>query len=229
LTGKPLERKKVPGGKEICEIQLLSMMEKIEKVTVDDIQIEKYMPAICRKLDHLNKEELIKLFVSIEFNRFLAFYKNAPDLNVTENSIRESDKNSAGERGKQKNRFKSSSAFGNINRSDRKRKDIHFSRFYINLGSRRNINALKLIALINSQTRIRNIEIGKIDIERNFSFFEADSRYASEIETSFKNLSYENIPVILNRSDAKRNNLLYEKDYRSGNKRVNRKHSSCKY
>ena len=224
LVGKPLERKQVPVGKEICEIQLLSMIDKIEKVKVDEVQIEKYMPAIYQKLDHLSKEELIKLFVSTEFNRFLAFYKNAPDLNVTDNSERDSERKSG--RGQDRNRYRdnSSSSSGQYDRPQKRRgRDVKFSKFYINLGSKSNINPLKLIALINNQTRIRNIEIGKIDIERNFSFFETDSKYTKEIESSFKNLSYENVPVVLNRSEKKELATAYDKPYRSPEKRIRRR------
>jgi len=223
LLGKSMGRKKVPDGREICEIQLLSMIDKLEKVAVDEVQIEKYMPAIYQKLDHLSKEELIKLFVSTEFNRFLSFYKNAPDLNITESSGKESGRNRGRERDANRYRDKSFSSFGNDNRSEkRRRKEVKFSRFYINLGSKSNINPLKLIALINNQTRIRNIEIGKIDIERNFSFFETDSRYTGEIESSFKNLSYENVPVVLTLSDNKKHTSLSKSDTRYREKRVNR-------
>jgi ATP-dependent RNA helicase DeaD len=204
LLGKTMERKQVPNGKEICEIQLLSMVDKIEKVAVDQAQIEKYMPAIYKKLDGFSREELIKLFVSAEFNRFLAFYKNAPDLNISAVQEREVYKERDGKRrsSREKNPF---SSVVNDERPEKRsrRNDINYSRFHINLGTKARINPMKLIALINSQTRVRNIEIGKIDIERNFSFFETDSRYAKEIESSFKDLSYENVKVVLSRSDRK--------------------------
>jgi len=228
LLGKSMERKRVPDGKEICEAQLLSMIDKIENVKVNESQIEKYMPAIYQKFDHLSKEELIKLFVSNEFNRFLTFYKNAPDLNVVNSVEKESGNNRGRDRKDRKDNGyndKSYSRSGKNNRPERGRKDVTFSRFHINLGSKRNINALKLIALINSQTRIRNIEIGKIDIERNFSFFETDSRYTKEIESSFKNLSYDNVPVVLNRSDMIRSDRPYEKNFRSANKGSKRNHN----
>ncbi len=236
LVGKPLERKKVPGGREICEIQLLSMIDKIEKIAVDESQIGKYMPAIYDKLDHLSKEDLIKLFVSAEFNRFLEFYKNAPDLNVNESSKKEAgrDHDNYRNRGRDKfrDKYRKTSEFPDKNEKSRSRRrmhDVEFSKFHINLGSKSNINPAKLIALINNQTRIRNIEIGKIDIERNFSFFETDSRYAKEIVSSFKNLSYENIQVVLSPSDKKEYGNSYNKSYRTGEKRRKRKTSGNKY
>jgi ATP-dependent RNA helicase DeaD len=81
-VGKPFERKKVPTGKEICEKQLFHLVEKVENVEVEEKQIAEFLPVIYNKLSWLDREELIKRFVSVEFNRFLAYYKGATDINV---------------------------------------------------------------------------------------------------------------------------------------------------
>jgi ATP-dependent RNA helicase DeaD len=73
----------VPTGKDICSKQLYSLIDKIEKVDVDEKQIGPFMPAIYEKLEWLSREELIKHFVSAEFNRFLTYYKHATDINVS--------------------------------------------------------------------------------------------------------------------------------------------------
>lgn len=78
---QPFERKMVPTGPEICEKQLFSLIDKMEKVEIDE-RIEQYLPAISEKLEWLSREELIKHFVSVEFNRFLDYYKDAGDLNI---------------------------------------------------------------------------------------------------------------------------------------------------
>ncbi len=85
-VGKPFERKKVPTGKEICERQLFHLVEKVENVEVEENQIAEFLPVIFNKLAWLDREELIKRFVSVEFNRFLAYYKNATDINVDHSS-----------------------------------------------------------------------------------------------------------------------------------------------
>ncbi len=85
-VGKPFERKKVPTGKEICERQLFHLVEKVENVEVEEKQIAEFLPVIFNKLAWLDREELIKRFVSVEFNRFLAYYKDATDINVDHNS-----------------------------------------------------------------------------------------------------------------------------------------------
>jgi ATP-dependent RNA helicase DeaD len=79
---KSFEKKMVPGGREICEKQLLNLVDKVENTVVDEVNIKKYLPSILEKLEWLEREELIKRFISVEFNRFLEYYKDAPDLNV---------------------------------------------------------------------------------------------------------------------------------------------------
>jgi len=81
-VGKTFERKRVPTGKEICEKQLFHLVEKVENVEVEEKQIMEFLPVIFNKLSWLDREELIKRFVSVEFNRFLAYYKDATDINV---------------------------------------------------------------------------------------------------------------------------------------------------
>src|SRR5687767_676934 len=81
-VGKTFDRKRVPTGKEICERQLFHLVEKVENVEVEEGQIAEFLPVIFNKLSWLDREELIKRFVSVEFNRFLAYYKNATDINV---------------------------------------------------------------------------------------------------------------------------------------------------
>ena len=149
----------VPNGKEICTKQLFYLIDRMEKVEVDDRQIDAFLPDIYRKLEWLDRNELIKKFVSMEFNRFLDYYKNAPDLNApVENKRSKKERNSSGQ----------------------------FARFFINLGRTDDLNPQTLIGMVNDFTGIRNIEIGEIEILKNFSFFEADSSYTNEILETFQ-------------------------------------------
>ena len=68
----------MPTGKQICEQQLIKLIDDIEKVKVNEEEIESFLPGIYRKLEWLSKEDLIKRVVSMEFNRFLEYYSNAP-------------------------------------------------------------------------------------------------------------------------------------------------------
>ncbi len=84
IIGKKFKQERVPSGKEICEKQLYNLIDRMEKVDVYNEEIENFMPTIYKKLEWLDREELIKRFVSIEFNYFLEYYKNTRDINADE-------------------------------------------------------------------------------------------------------------------------------------------------
>jgi ATP-dependent RNA helicase DeaD len=159
---KKFEYHPVPEGRAICEKQLFNIIDRMERVDVDDSQIDPYLNVICKKLEWLDKEQLIKQFVALEFNRFLSYYKNAPDLNVPK--VRE---------GKKDKKYRMN--------------QVEMTRFFLNQGKKDDLAPLDLIGMINDATGIRNIEIGKIDIFNSFSFFEADKNYTEKILYSFKN------------------------------------------
>ncbi|RLD50828.1 MAG: ATP-dependent helicase [Bacteroidetes bacterium] len=204
--GKKIVRKSIPGGKEICEKQLLNLIDKVEKIEIDEGLVEPFMDVIYKKLSWLSREELIKHFVSVEFNRFLSYYKDAPDLNINEDASEE-------RRGKK-------------GRSNRDKGD--FSRFFINLGSKKKVSPAKIIGLINDQTQMRDINIGKIDILDSFSFFEVESKFEEAVLTGFADCKYKGMNVTVELSKDKKssgkrptNNKNYSK--RNSNKRK-RKH-----
>ena len=197
MLKKELLLKKVPSGEEICEIQLLKLVDKVINTKVSP-QIEKYIPAINEKLSHLDKEELIKQFVSTEFNRFLAFYKNAGNLNV--------DPNNKSSRGRDNKRNDSRSSRKSSSSSKRNEGSNHaeegYSRFFINLGKQKGMQAQNLIGMINEFTKKRNIPVGKIDIFKNFSFFEIDSEFENTILSSFQGTEWNGERVSVEKSKA---------------------------
>ena len=172
MIKRDLTLMKVPNGEEICQIQLMKLVDKVVATEVNH-QIDNYLPSIQEKLAHLNKDELIKHFVSTEFNRFLSFYKNAPDLNVSGSNKRDrNDRNDRGDR-KGKGRNKRVERTGHA--------EAGHTRFFINLGQEKDLQAHNLIGLINEYTRNRNIPIGKIDIMGKFSFFEVPTDFETDI------------------------------------------------
>jgi ATP-dependent RNA helicase DeaD len=159
LVGKKFKQESLPSGKQICEKRLYSLMDKIEKVEVNEDEIEPFMPAINEKLAWLDRDELLKRFVTVEFQRFLEYYKNAKDINISS------------DRSEYKGLTKSAKGF---------------SRFFINLGIKHRLRVPEIIGLINDETGTKDIEIGKIEILRNFSFFEVDKEFEQLILDSFK-------------------------------------------
>ncbi len=89
--GKEFAQAKIPTGQQVCEKQLFHLINTVENVEVNDAEIEGFLPIVYKKLDWLSTEDLIKRFVSVEFNRFLDYYRNSVDLNVDES--REGNKN----------------------------------------------------------------------------------------------------------------------------------------
>ncbi|MFH2094085.1 MAG: DEAD/DEAH box helicase [Bacteroidota bacterium] len=160
--GIRFSREPVPTGNDICHKQLYSLIDKIEKVEVDDQQIGPFMPDIYKKLEWLDREDLIKHFVSAEFNRFLSYYKNSRDINIPEPRKEEW-------MGKKENR----------KREDRK--NVNYSRLFINAGSKNNLNPARLIGLVNEGLDSGDAAIGKIEIMKTFSFFEIDSRKETQL------------------------------------------------
>tara|TARA_B100002003_G_scaffold215138_1_gene213792 strand:- start:613 stop:2433 length:1821 start_codon:yes stop_codon:yes gene_type:complete len=213
MLRKDLTQKQVPNGKEICAIQLLTLIDKVVKTDVNE-QIEKYIPIIEEKLAHLDKEELLKHFVSAEFNRFLSFYKNAPDLNISTNS--KSERGRKKERGKRDKKDKKGGRTGHAEEG--------YSRFFINLGKLQNLETHNLIGLINEYTRQRNIPIGKIDILRKFSFFEVDSNHEQDVLAGLANANWNGNKVSVELSKPP----SFGSDFRKSSKGSGRKRFDAK-
>ncbi|NPA37607.1 MAG: DEAD/DEAH box helicase [Chlorobi bacterium] len=151
LLKKPIERKLVPTAEEITQKQLFHFIDKMENVDISEDTISQFLPAIYSKLAWLDREELIKRFVTLEFQRFADYYKNAPDINI----------------------YKEEEAYS--------KKRNQFSRLFINAGKEDKLTSRDIIDLVNKKVRARGIEIGKIEILKTFSFFEVDSDYERDV------------------------------------------------
>ncbi len=179
--GKKFEKMPVPSGEEICRKQLFNLINRMEKVKVDEKQIAPFMETVNEKLEWLSKEEIIKHFVSLEFNRFLAYYKNAPDLNEKADNKRENRMTNDRKTKREKQ--------GDRNRNDhfKKKGNNHYTRFFINLGKKDGVMPQNIIGIINDSTHDRDISIGDIEIKDKFSFFEIDEKYTLKVLDSFQN------------------------------------------
>ncbi|MDR1055904.1 MAG: DEAD/DEAH box helicase [Prevotellaceae bacterium] len=185
---KKFEDQKVPTGREICEKQLFNLINKMEKVEIDDSQIDSYLPQIYRKLEWLDKEDIIKRFVSLEFNRFLNYYRDAEDISTPQAEEKK-------EKGRRENRERGGNE--RKSRSEKKRSGKNpraaekgYTRMFINIGKTDGLYPNTLIELINKSSQGKNINIGKIDLMKNFSFFEIDSLYATSLIKELKNVYY---------------------------------------
>ena len=158
VIAKKFEMGTMPTGKQICEKQLIKVIDDLEKVKVNEEEIADFMPEIYRKLDWLSKEDLIKRMVSLEFNRFLEYYRDREEIETV--GTAESEKK--GKKGEKTAKTRSS-----------RKAEPGFARLFISLGKKDNFFVADLIGLINKHTRGR-IELGRIDLMQKFSFFEVE-------------------------------------------------------
>ena len=172
----------IPEASEICGIQLNKLISKVKEIEVKENDIAPFLPAIMADFEELSKEEVIKKFISAEFNRFIEYYDRAGDLNV---SGGKGDREDRGDRGRDRNdRFDRKDRFERSDRgergdrgdrSDRAPRDMgNRTRFFVSLGKRDGLNPGGLLRVICDATGIKSASVGRIDVMPNFSFFEAD-------------------------------------------------------
>jgi ATP-dependent RNA helicase DeaD len=191
MLNKKMELKPVPTGRDICEKQLFNLVDKVENVEVNTTNIEDYLQVIYKKLEWLDRESLIKHFVSVEFNRFLAAYENAPDLNVdtTKTSDRNGEGKMRGKRSERETKWDRETGFGGKNNFGRRR-DVTFSRMFMNIGKSDRMDKRTIINMINETMPGKSVEIGEIEVLRNFSFFEIDRRFEFDVQKAFKQVEF---------------------------------------
>ena len=172
MLKRKFEQLQIPNGLEVCKKQLFYQIDKMQNVEVNEEQIEPYMAQIMNQLEYLSKEELLKRFVSLEFNRFLDYYKNASDLNIPEHSSRERDGRSDRD--------------GN-ERGNRQSKSGERVRLKINLGTKEGMSPRRILGIINDVTDDKTINIGGIEITNKFTFFDVFEDQKDKVLNSFKN------------------------------------------
>lgn len=169
IINKKFEIGKIPSGDAICEKQLLNFVDRLEKVKVNEDEIGRLLPAVYRKLDWLEKEDIIKRAVSLEFNRLIDYYHDAEEIESPSERYSKEEK-------------------GYPRRKDRERQggsgsrqaEKGYSRLFINIGRTDNVNPATLMGLVNDYVPGK-VSIGRIDVMQNFSFFEVPERDANKV------------------------------------------------
>jgi ATP-dependent RNA helicase DeaD len=171
MVKKPFKAIPIPTGTEICGKQLFHWLKKLENVSTDHQEIEKFLPEIKEKLAGLDREELLKRVVSLQFDRFLDDYRNGEDI-IDPVSDRENSFERSGRRGK------------------REEYPGNYTRLFINLGKSDGFYPEQLIELVNTNTKGKKVPIGKIDLLKTFSFFEVESSYADDLIGALSNATF---------------------------------------
>ena len=175
----------IPEPKEICEAQLLKLVNKVIATEVKEDDIAEFLPPVMAEFENLTKEEVVKRFISAEFNRFLDYYERAGDLNAKAGRDRDAGRDS--ERGNRRDRN---------DRGDRReraprKEDANKTRFFVNLGQRDGLNPGGLLRVVCDSTGLQSSNVGKIDILASYSFFEADNDLADKIIKEVNGTEYE--------------------------------------
>jgi ATP-dependent RNA helicase DeaD len=209
---RKFEQKMVPTGKGICEKQLLNLVDKMQKIEVDHKEIDKFLPAVSEKLEWLSREELIKHFVSLEFNRLLDYYKDAKDLNAPDEERRprsrperESSSRKEGRRGAERLQRKENPRDAEERpprKEGRRGAEAGYSRFQINLGYKDSLTPRDLIGLINRCSHNRHMDIGKIELMNSSSWFEVDQKYTTDVLAGFAGIEYNKRNVLVEMDDG---------------------------
>ena len=181
VMNKKFEQGVMPSGDDICEKQLLSLVDRIEKVKVNESEIARLLPDVYRKLDWLEKEDIIKRVVSLEFNRLIDYYRDADEIEApsdSRGSSRDRD-----DRGRDRDRDRGDSRRS----SDRGSRGAEkgYARLFINMGRTDNVNPATLMGLVNDFVPGK-VNIGRIDLLPNFSFFEVPEGDADRVISGLK-------------------------------------------
>ncbi|MCM1502837.1 MAG: DEAD/DEAH box helicase [Bacteroidales bacterium] len=176
--GKEFTQGEIPTAKEICKKQLFKVIDDLEKVKVNEDEINDFMPEIYRKLDWLGKEDLIKRVVSHEFNRFYEYYRDRDDIEIAKDTKKERK----GERGSRK-------------------AEAGYSRLFINLGKMDGFNLRGLMNMLNDHTSKR-VDVGRVDLMKKFSFFEVDEKQTENVLMAFDGLTWNDRPISVEVAEA---------------------------
>ncbi|MBN1463021.1 MAG: DEAD/DEAH box helicase [Paludibacteraceae bacterium] len=171
IIGRKFEQKQIPNGMDICKKQLFALIDKMENVEVNSEQLDPMFPEILKKLEYIDKEDIVKRFVSLEFNRFLDYYKNAPDLNISERD---------GARG------------GDFKRGGSAGSKV---RLKINLGSNENFSPNRLLGMLNDATGDKSITVTGIEVTNKFTFFDVFADQSERVVSAFSDMGEAKVDI----------------------------------
>lgn len=178
IIGKKFEREHIPSGQQICEKQLFNWVDRIEKVEINESEIEPLLPPIFRRLSWLDEQDLIRRFVSLEFNRLLEYYRDAPDIDLPDEAPRERKEKEKTKKNEGAKREKGSCVA-----------ERGFARLFVNQGRASGCFPANLIELINSNVPGR-INIGRIDLFADYSLIDVEEKAAQKVIAALKHADF---------------------------------------
>ena len=181
IIGKKFERRNVPTPEHIIEKQLYNLADRIEKVKVDDSEMDKYMPGISRKLSWLSEQDLLKRVLSLEFNRLLNYYKDAPNIDfIDEKPDRKKGKGKKGEGAGKRS----------AEEKDRRTAERGMERIYVNAGKKDGFYAGNLIDMLNKSIHGKRVDVGRIDLMPGYSLFDVRKGDARKVVEALRGVDF---------------------------------------
>lgn len=179
IIGKKFERKEVPTPEHIIEKQLYNLADRIERVEVNEDEIAKYLPGVMKKLSWLSTEDLLKRVLSMEFNRLLDYYKDAPKIDFIDEKPEREKKHKEKDSGPRSDKEK-----------DRRTAERGMARIYVNVGKADGFYAGNLIDILNKNLPGKRVDVGRIDLLPYYSLFDVRKADASRVVTALKGLDF---------------------------------------
>lgn len=193
--GKSFVAGDIPTPKEICKKQLYKVMDQIVKTDVNDDEIEPFMADINRYFEFIDKEDVIKKIVSMEFGKFLAYYADAPEIEVPSARSERSDKRDRGSRGERGGR-------GSSSPRGKRKAEAGYKRLFINLGKNDGFYPGEVMQYINKHVEGRQ-DVGHIDLLSKFSYIEVPEKDAQKVMRALDGTVYKGREVRCNDADEK--------------------------
>lgn len=177
IIGKTFERKEVPTPDHIIEKQLFWLADRLERVEVNDEEIGRFIPGVAKKLGWLSNEDLLKRVLSLEFNRLLEYYKDAPQIDFIDEKPR-------------KERKERSDAPVTKEEKDRRTASKGMERIYVNAGKRDGFYAGNLIEMLNKVVGGKRVDVGRIDLMPGYSLFDVKKSDARRVVGALKGADF---------------------------------------
>ena len=196
--GKSFVEGEIPSAKEICKKQLYKVMDQIVKTDVNDEEIDPFMTDINRYFEFMDKEDLIKKIVSMEFGKFLAYYADAPEIEAPSKSSRGETSGKRGGKGERGGRGERS----NTPRGRRRGAESGYRRLFINLGKDDGFYPGEVMQYINKHVEGRQ-EVGHIDLLGKFSYIEVPENDAQKVMRALDGTRYKGREVRCNDAEEK--------------------------
>ena len=211
----------VPSGQEVCQQQLLELLRRVKEVELNDDELDTFLPDVLHFLKDMSREDLIKRFASLEFNRFLEYYRNAPDLNPVSRDRDRGDR----DRG-DRDRKQSSSSYGNSSSSsssEGRNSNVPMSSFVLNLGSKDNLDKGGLLRIICEEGGIHKSKVGRIVTGNVTSTLELPMDTFIQIQKKIAKTRFRGRPLVLEQARAKQGGEEFAKKFADGEDKPEKK------